>query len=154
MAKLEIGELFEFMRTPVPKVQRPGGAHLEGVTPCNMVQVHLSTTVNEVVHRWPVAGGQGFGMGFDPLKKSSIFNQRDFNCFGNARTPVAVVEGEQKLAVVEHGHRRNEGAQEIFLTPVIHPVFHPNAGIVLREHGGRNADMPDAPVRNASRVAY
>ncbi len=98
--------------------------------------------------------GQGFYVFLDPPKKRGIFDQSYLDGFRNTAAPVAVIEGLEKSAVVEHADGWGEGTQEVLFAFVVDPVFDPNARIILRKYGGRDADVPDTPVRHGCGVAH
>src|SRR5690606_39967239 len=70
-------------------------------------------------------------MGLDPVKESSILNQRHLYGLGYARHPFAVAQREQEKVVVENRYRWTERSQKVFLTPIIDTILHAHTRVVL-----------------------
>lgn len=60
---------------------------------------------------------------------------------------VARVQGAQENGIVQHRERRSESSDQILHPEGIDAVLHPDAGIVLPQHRGRNADVANTAMR-------
>ena len=77
------------MGGPVTKVQGARGTKLEGVTTSSdVVEVQLRTAVNQAEHGWHVTVSELLGLLFEEVKECGVFEEGDFDSFGDATTPV------------------------------------------------------------------
>ena len=84
---------FQPMRKPMPEIERPRGAHLEGVTArADMLQMQFSRADDERFHRGSIAIPQGMGRCAERIEEGPVFDHRDLEGFGDSASPVDVAE--------------------------------------------------------------
>ena len=82
----------------------------------------------------------------EELEKGPVADQRHLDRLGDAGPQVPLRQRLQKGKVVDDGEGRRKGAEEILAAEGIDAVLDPDPGIVLGQHGGRQADQPDPAV--------
>ena len=80
----------------------------------------------------------------EEIEERRIPHERNLDCLGNPGPPVALREGREEREVVDHGERRGEGPEIVLLAECVDAVLDADCGIVLREHGRRHSNQPDA----------
>ena len=139
--------MFEFVGRPVPEIERAGRARLKGVPPtCNMFHVQFRTPEDQLLHGARIPSAQRLGFPLQKFKKRSVFDQGYLYRFGRTGYPVAVLQGFQKVPVIDDGLGDGKGAQEILFPVKVDPVLHPNGGVVLGQYRGGDADELDPAV--------
>src|SRR5690606_4847972 len=93
-------------------------------------------------------------MGLDPVKESSILNQRHLYGLGYARHPFAVAQREQEKVVVENRYRWTERSQKVFLTPIIDTILHAHTRVVLGKNSRRHTEVANTAVGNRRSVSH
>jgi hypothetical protein len=89
----------------------------------------------------------------DPAEERRILEHRDLDRLGDPGAPVAVGQRDEEIEVVHHRVRRGERPDEVLLAERVDAVLDADAGVVLRQHGGRDADQPHAAVGGRGGVA-
>jgi hypothetical protein len=145
VGELEIGELFEFVGSPVAEIKRAGGTRLEGVAAVgDMIEMQLGATADEVFHGVGIEGDEFFGGGFEFDEKLGVVDAGDLDGLDVATAFVVRLEGGEELEIVDDGVGRGEGADKILFAEGVDAVFDTDAGIGLSEGGGGDADEADA----------
>src|SRR5262245_9437683 len=98
-----MGQLFQFVGTPVTKIQWPGRTYFERITAGNMLQVQLCTSPDEPFHRAHIPVDQIISLLFQPVKECGIFYQSYFDSFGNAASPIAFIQRSKKMSIIKYG---------------------------------------------------
>ena len=108
----------------------------------------------DLLHRRPVAVDERRGV--RPRAKSKNAASRisaALTASVKPAAPVAIGQGRQEREVVDDRERRRERAEVVLLPERVDAVLHADRGVVLREHGRRHANQPNAAMRGRGRKA-
>lgn len=145
VAEAVVAELFEFVRGPVTEVEGAGAAEFKGITAGgDVVHVEFGAAMDEAFHGFGLEVAELEGVVFDGFEEFGVANAGDFDGFDVAGAFVAGAEGGEELEIVHDGVGRGECADEILLSEGVDAIFDADAGIILTQRGGGNADMADA----------
>ena len=118
-----------------------------------MLEVELGGAADQLAHRVGGAGRQRVGVRLQPGEELRVADQRHLDRLGHAGDRVPAPEALEEPAVVQHGERRGEGAEEVLHAERVDAVLHADARVGLREHRGREPHRPDPAVRRRGGVA-
>lgn len=154
MADFVFRKLFKFMRGPVAKIERAGGAEFEGIAGGgDVMEMEFGATMDEALHGLRLEGTEFGGIGFNGFKEFLIADEGDFDGLNVAGAFVAIGQRQEQVGIIDHGERRGEGADEILFAESVDAVFYADTGISLTEGGTGNADMADAAMGGGSSQA-
>ena len=105
------------------------------------------------VERFGGKDGERLGLLLQPGEEFAVANESDLHGLGHASAFVAPGQNIDKGEIVDHRDGRLERPQHVLEAESIDAVFDPDAEIVLRQNGGRNAYVTDAAVRRRRDVA-
>jgi hypothetical protein len=148
VAQAIFGKLLEFVRGPMSEIEGTGGTEFERIARGgDVVQVQFGGTMNEALHRGGIEIAQAKCIALDRFEEFGVANERDFHRFDVAGAFVARFEGFEQFEIVDDGEGWSERADEILFAERVDAVFHADAGIVLAQGCGRNANVTDATMR-------
>src|SRR5712691_5221335 len=141
------GKLFQLVRCPMPKIERPRGTEFERVSGSgDMIEMQLRATINQSLHCGRLECGESFRISFESLKEFPVANERDLHCLDVTGASVSRRQGVEQLKIIHHGERGRESSDEILFAKRVDSVLHTYTGVRLAQSRARNADMPYAPV--------
>ena len=122
---------FQFMRCPMPKVQRPSFVEFEGVSALrDVIQVQLSTASNNRHCCGKITRNNSCSGLFDQFEQRWIFQTSDLDRFAEARQKMLVGQRCQKLFVSNDCPRNRKSPTEIFLPKLIDTVLDTHRRII------------------------
>src|SRR4051812_39383758 len=131
-------QALQFVRRPVPEVERARTAELERVTAARDV---LDMQTGAAPDHHPGGGGmeprQIAGMLAQPVEEAGIADQRHLDGFRHARHAIALRQGAEELEVVDHGEGYRKATDEVLEAERIHTIFDADPGVILAEHRRR-----------------
>ena len=149
VAEPVVGQLFELVRGPVAEVERPRRPVLERIAAGGDVLRGAARRDRRITCSigGQVASDKRRGVLLEKLEERGIPDERGLDRLRDPAAPVAVATASEKRDVVDHRERRREGAEVVLLAERVDAVLDAHRRIVLREHGGRHANEPDAAMR-------
>ena len=148
VAKAIFGKLLEFVRGPMTEIERTGGAEFERISGSgNVIEMEFGGAMDEALHGRGFEFAEAEGIAFDQFEEIGVANEGDFDGFDVAGAFVAGLEGFKQFEIVDDREWRREGADEILFAESVDAVFHADAGIILTQGRGGNADVTHAAMR-------
>ena len=152
VAQLVSCQRFQLVRRPVAVVERAGAAGLERIAALrDLAHVQFGAAPDHSRHGGGFAGAQRIGVRLQPFEEHS---SRISATFTASAMPAILSRGckrAQEVGIVEHRERRREAAEQVLDPERVDAVLHADAGIVLRQHRGRHADVAHAAMRATRR---
>src|SRR6266700_7111991 len=139
MADLVFGKLFQLMRRPMAKIERPRRAEFERVAGSgDMIEMQLRATINQSLHCSRLKCPKGFGFGLDDLEELPIANEGHLQSFDVTRAFVSSRQGIEQLKIIHHCKGRRESSDEILLAKRVNSVLHTDTRVRLAQSSGGN----------------
>lgn len=154
VAKAVLGELLEFVSSPVAEIQRTRGTEFERITGSgDVIGMEFGGTEDEALHGFRIELAEAKGVPLEGGEEVFIADECNFDGFHVAGPLVALGQGFEKFEVVDDSEGRREGADEILFAEGVDAVFYADAGIILAQGGGGDANVPHAAMRGGRREA-